>query len=109
MLKKDNFLENPDECILRGFSDAEEIFLKKSLVQFKKSKEIDLSGSCANLCFIINDTIYLANLGDSRAILFKKKMSEIYQLTHDHIPNDFNEKMRIINSGGQIFKYLNFN
>jgi protein phosphatase 2C family protein 2/3 len=51
-----------------------------------KSKNIiDKSGSCALISIIIGDTVYVCNLGDSRAILIHRGRS--MQLTEDHKPS----------------------
>jgi protein phosphatase 2C family protein 2/3 len=98
------FLQNPNKAIVDGFKSAENIIISKNMEQYVKNQEIDRSGSCANLCFAINDTLYLANLGDSRSIVCRNNFSEIYQLTIDHKPNEISEKKRIFNSGGQLYR-----
>ena len=105
ILDDDNFLKSPDEYILSGFSKAEEIIINTNIEQFNKNKEIDKSGSCANITFIINDILYIANLGDSRTILCHQNMTKISQLTIDHKPNQLKEEKRIYNNGGIIYRY----
>lgn len=46
------------------------------------------SGSCANVVLIVNDMIYVANVGDSRAILSVDCGSQIAMLSRDHKPDD---------------------
>jgi protein phosphatase 2C family protein 2/3 len=53
------------------------------------------SGSCANVVLIVNDMIYVANVGDSRAILSVDCGSQIAMLSRDHKPDDEQEKHRI--------------
>jgi protein phosphatase 2C family protein 2/3 len=53
---------------------------------------------------IIDDMCYVANLGDSRALLSEDSGSRLTVLTRDHKPNDEIELKRIENNGGYIFK-----
>jgi len=48
----------------QGFKEAEETFMKQNLVQVR-----DKSGSCAIVMLIIDHDVWIANTGDSRAIL----------------------------------------
>jgi protein phosphatase 2C family protein 2/3 len=43
---------------------------------------------------------YIANVGDSRAMIYSCKNKKITNLTHDHKPNSSIEKKRIIENGG---------
>ena len=47
---------------------------------------------------------YIANVGDSRAILSVNKGKQIYQLTNDHKPNSKVERKRIKENGGLVYK-----
>lgn len=46
------------------------------------------SGSCANVVLIVNDMIYVANVGDSRAILSIDCGASIAMVSRDHKPDD---------------------
>ena len=52
----------------------------------------------------IDDKLYVANVGDSRAILSVNKGAQVTQITTDHKPNEDSEKVRILNCGGKIYK-----
>ncbi len=56
--------QEPEAALKRAFLDAEEEFMKKNEQIIK-----DRSGSCACLVLIQHDQIYVANVGDSRAIM----------------------------------------
>lgn len=63
----------------------------------------DKSGSCALLCLITDTVAYIANVGDSRAILSKQNGVRIEALSRDHKPSDLLEQQRIFTSGGRIY------
>jgi serine/threonine protein phosphatase PrpC len=50
------------------------------------------SGSCANVVLIINEMIYVVNVGDSRCLLSIDCGSSIAVLSRDHKPDDELEK-----------------
>ena len=52
---------------------------------------------------IVGDMCYVANVGDSRAVLSADGGKQIVALTRDHKPNDELEKNRITNAGGKIY------
>ena len=54
------------------------------------------SGSCAVVVLIVNTMCYVANVGDSRAILSSDSSSKAVPLTRDHKPSDPLEQKRII-------------
>ena len=62
------------------------------------------SGSCAIVVIIVNDACFVANLGDSRALLSENNFENAFLLSKDHKPNDSEEKTRIINAGGFVFQ-----
>ena len=53
------------------------------------------SGSCATVVMIIDDMIYVINVGDSRALMSIDAGSKIGVLSRDHKPDDELEKIRI--------------
>lgn len=65
---------------------------------------IEKSGSCAIFAFIINDEIYIGNIGDSRALLSIGNGKKVVSLSIDHKPNEENEKIRILSNGGKIYR-----
>lgn len=66
--------------------------------------DIDRSGSCAIVVLIIDETCYVANVGDSRAIMSVDGGEKIYILSTDHKPTDEIEIKRIIENGGRIYQ-----
>jgi len=68
-------------------------------LQHAKTKTIE-DGSTA-LCLVLDGPdLIVANCGDSRALLYQA--GDTIALTRDHIPEDPDEKKRIINLGGSV-------
>ena len=67
------FPSNPQKAIADGFIYAEKLF-------FKNYTGIDSSGSCAIIILIIENRVYISNVGDSRAILSAKNETKFYPL-----------------------------
>ena len=65
---------------------------------------IERSGSCAITILIVGEVCYVANVGDSRAVLSSKCGKEITALSRDHKPSDMNEYKRIVAAGGQVYQ-----
>ena len=65
--------------------------------------EIDRSGSCAVVAIIIDDVCFVANVGDSRAIMSQSAGQEVYNLSTDHKPSEANELKRIQANGGRVY------
>ena len=51
----------------------------------------DKSGSCAIVVLLIQDMCYVANVGDSRAVLSCNQGQKVYPLSLDHKPGDDSE------------------
>ena len=89
----------PQESLKETFNKIEEKYLENCQHQ----GPLDTSGACGVVCMISNDKIFVANLGDCRAILFSKDKGFL-QLTKDHKPSDKDERLRILKNGGKIYK-----
>ena len=100
-----NFPSNINLSIKEAFKMADEDFLKN--YSFKNGKMVDFSGSCGIFLLLINNTIYIANLGDSRCLISSHNGKIKKQVTRDHKPNYFYEKERIVNNGGIIYQSKN--
>lgn len=77
----------------------------------KTDQKNKLSGSCAVVllilgtrhfyhAYLIDKRLIFINVGDSRAILSKKKGEYLKSVTYDHKPQFFSEMNRIFSKGG---------
>ena len=64
----------------------------------------DRSGSCTNVVMIIDEMLYIINVGDSRAMMSIDAGAQIGVLSRDHKPDDELEKIRIQAAGGKIYR-----
>lgn len=97
-IKVADFLKDPPSMITKA--------VEKLCLWLKKSRiNVTVSGTTATFAIKVNQTIYCANIGDSRCVLatMKDENSVVaLQLTVDHKPDLPEEKKRIINSGGRV-------
>jgi serine/threonine protein phosphatase PrpC len=109
-----SFPSDPEQAIKKGFENAEKNFIN-SIKPKNLLSEYEHSGSCANVVIIIgkifiyiylhkDDNVFVANVGDSRAIYSENRSNTINMLSKDHKPNDPDEKKRIVNAGGYIYQ-----
>lgn len=67
VIREDCFPQNPREAIRRGMAAAEKTYLAQCMTQ--EGNIIEKSGSCAVIALIVGEMCYIANVGDSRAIM----------------------------------------
>ena len=77
--------------------------LKKQKKCGNTLEQSDRSGSCALVSLIFDNKIYIANLGDSRAIMSINGGTKVKALTNDHKPNNPREYERAIKNGSKIY------
>lgn len=53
---------------------------------------------------MIDDKVYIANLGDSRAVMSSERGKKVIELSVDHKPNFPGEEKRILENGGRIYQ-----
>lgn len=87
--------------IKEAIYQSEKEFLSNYAVDINNNLK-DSSGSCGVMAMIKQNKLIIANIGDSRIVLFKN--GKIFFETEDHKPNSEKEKERIKNSGGQIYQ-----
>ena len=93
-----SFPFKPKEAIFFGFQKADCEFLSYA------KENVDISGSCALVVFVIGDVCLVANAGDSRAIISLHKGKATSSLSTDHQPGEPSEYERIVKAGGKVYK-----
>ena len=68
LIKEPAFPENPKEAIKNAFEKADAYFLE-TIEKHTKGALLDRSGACAVIALFIEDVCYIANVGDSKALL----------------------------------------
>ena len=96
-----NFPMDIKASLLAAFEKAEEQFKLK--YQPSLSESTEKSGSCALIVLVVDSKIYVANLGDSRAIMSIENGTKFKALSIDHKPNNPKEFERISKCGGKVY------
>ena len=95
------FPNDVKSAIKFGFEEVDKKFLEQSV---KNGKIIETSGSCALILLIIENKIYIANVGDSRCLISMQNGLIRRDVTRDHKPNYPYEKERILSNGGNVYQ-----
>jgi serine/threonine protein phosphatase PrpC len=103
VINNEFFPSKPAKALEVGFEKAELDFCAKAM---SNPSKIDISGSCAVVALIVGDTIYLANLGDSRVISSHSSGSKTRALTKDMKPSVDSEQLRITKAGGRLYQTI---
>jgi len=93
--KKLDELANVEQALKQAFSELNEMIRSAN----------KLGGSTALVAIFSEDKAYIANAGDSRAVLLKN--NQTIALTVDHKPDTPTEEERIQNSGGCVTRVAN--
>ena len=101
LLENKNFPFDIKLALNETFEKIEEAFFKQKCGA--TLEQSDRSGSCALVSLIFDNKIYIANLGDSRAILSINGGTKVKALTNDHKPNNPREYERAIKNGSKIY------
>ena len=101
LVENKNFPFDIKTALIETFEKLEEEFYNQN--KNKPKEEIDNSGSCGLVAIMTENKIYIANIGDSRAIMSLNNGSKIKQLSKDHKPNNIKEFERIIKNGGKVY------
>ena len=102
---KNNLHKNINEFSIKGIKTAIEItennFLTSKAIDYNYDL-LDTSGSCGVILLIKKNKCIIANIGDSRLVMFKNK--RVVFSTSDHKPNTYIEKHRIESQGGSVYQ-----
>ena len=100
IINQDTFPADPPQALTVGCLKAEQDFLRMA---DSKAKH-DRSGSCAIIVLIVDYEVYVANVGDSRAIMSAEQGKKLFLLSRDHRPNEEYENGRIVQNGGSVYQ-----
>jgi len=95
LVQKLNESKEPEESLRYAFINTNEMMKKEGII----------GGTTAIAALFLKDKCYIANAGDSRAVLGKD--GKAYRLSKDHKPEDPEEESRIIKAGGTVLKINN--
>ena len=101
LIENKNFPFDIKTSLTETFEKVEEEFFKQKCNE--SLEQSDKSGSCALVSVIYDNKIYIANVGDSRAIMSINGGAKVKQLTTDHKPNNPKEFERVIKQGSKIY------
>lgn len=96
--RQKTFKSNKMLALKNGIAECEEAYTSIA------RQTNDNSGSCALVCLLEKDSLFAANVGDSRLVLSRRRGQEAQQVTQDHKPEAEVEKARIMANGGSIFR-----
>lgn len=103
IIKAPTFPWNPKEALRTGFREAEKTFV--GTVAARSQEHVtEKSGSCALVMLVVDDWCYVANVGDSRAIMSGERGKRLFLLSKDHKPGSEDERKRISEAGGSIYQ-----
>jgi protein phosphatase 1L len=97
LIFKNNIAESPITALTEGYKELDRHWLE--LASLNNWED----GSTAITALIVNKVLYVANCGDSRAVLCNS--GKAIDMSVDHKPNRPDERKRIEDLGGRIIHY----
>ena len=85
VIREPSFPGDPEASLVNGFKKAEAKFLS---LAYYDGEVVDRSGSCAVVVLIVGEKSYVANVGDSRAVLSECFGHKVVPLSTDHKPSE---------------------
>ena len=94
--RKEQMIADPSTALTEAYVKVDE--------ELAKAVDASVSGTTAVTCLIKEDHLWLANSGDSRAVLLRKFAGGLkaIDLTIDHKPDSPGEMQRILRMGGHV-------
>ncbi|KAK7351012.1 hypothetical protein VNO77_10133 [Canavalia gladiata] len=94
LMKHPKFLKDTKSAISETYQQTDADFLNYEKDTFRDD------GSTASTAVLVDNHLYVANVGDSRTII--SKAGKAIALSEDHKPNRSDERKRIENAGGVV-------
>ncbi|XP_056420631.1 integrin-linked kinase-associated serine/threonine phosphatase 2C isoform X1 [Hyla sarda] len=95
-----------DKAIKKSLLDAFKLTDEEFLKQAASQKPAWKDGTTAICVVVADNVLYIANLGDSRAVLCRmneeNQKPTVLSLSKEHNPNQYEERMRIQRAGGNV-------
>ena len=101
LVENANFPFDIKLSMIESFQKIEEDFFKLKCKD--NLDDSDKSGSCALVSVIFDNKVYIANIGDSRAIMSIGGGTKVRQLTADQKPDNVKEFERALKNGSKIY------
>ena len=101
LVENANFPFDIKLSMIESFQKIEDDFFKLKCKD--NLEDSDKSGSCALVSVIFDNKIYIANIGDSRAIMSIGGGTKVKQLTADQKPDNIKEFERALKNGSKIY------
>jgi protein phosphatase 2C family protein 2/3 len=101
LVENANFPFDIKLSMIESFQKIEEDFFKLKCKD--NLDDSDKSGSCALVSVIFDNKVYIANIGDSRAIMSIGGGTKVRQLTADQKPDNIKEFERALKNGSKIY------
>ena len=101
LIENANFPFDIKLSMIESFQKIEDDFFKLKCKD--NLEDSDKSGSCALVSVIFDNKIYIANIGDSRAIMSIGGGTKVRQLTADQKPDNMKEFERALKNGSKIY------
>lgn len=94
LLRHPNFIADTKTALCETYQKTDSDFLDVEINSFRDD------GSTASTAVLLGNLLYVANVGDSRAVM--SKAGKAVPLSDDHKPNRIDERKRIEDAGGVI-------
>ena len=101
LIENANFPFDIKLSMIESFQKIEDDFFKLKCKD--NLEDSDKSGSCALVSVIFDNKIYIANIGDSRAIMSIGGGTKVRQLTADQKPDNIKEFEKALKNGSKIY------
>ena len=101
IIQQESFPRDPAQALTTGCLEAERKWIEQA---DRHTPMHERNGSCGIVVLTVGKECYVANVGDSRAIMSADRGKKLFLLSRDHRPNEDYEVQRIVKNGGGIYQ-----